>query len=421
MIDANRTTRRGIVKLGGAALAAAATGAMSFPAIAQARKLTVISERSNPNTRAALAQIAAAFEKQTGVNVTINNMDHEAHKTAIRNYLVASPPDLCFWFSGNRMRSFVKRGLFEDISDLFAKAKYKESLGIAADAVTVDGKQYGLPLNAIVWGLFYRKDVFAEHGLTVPKTFDQMKAMGEKAKAAGLVPMAMGTKDLWPAAGWFDHMNLRINGLDRHMALMNGEMSYLDPALTPVFDHWEGLIKSNFFLSNNTSYSWQQAGAFLVQKKAAMMDLAPFLSGIFPEAERGQIGFAPFPEIVPGVGPFEDIAYNSIHIPSGSTNKQLAREFLAYLYRPENLAEFLKAESGLAARNDIKTAPNPLLDSVRAAIQNIKGSAQYYDRDTDPDMAQIGLNGFQEFMAAPQRRKQILERLEAARKRIFKA
>jgi len=423
MTPSPRLTRRQVIRIGGSTLAGAAVGGLSFPAVAQGgpRKLTLISERSNAGTRAALAAIAAAFEKQTGTTVTLNNMDHEAHKTAIRNYLVTSPPDICFWFSGNRMRSFVKRGLFEDISDLFEKEKYKDALGYAAGSVTVDGRQWGLPLEALPWGLFYRKDVFADKGLAVPRTFEQFKAMGVKARAAGLAPIAMGTKELWPAAGWFDHMNLRINGLDRHLALMNGEMSYLDPALAPVFDRWEELISAGMFLPNGTSYGWQQAGAFLVQKKAAMMDLGPFISGLFPAEEKAQLGFAAFPEIVPGVGPYEDLAYNSIHIPAKSANKALAREFLAFFYRPDNLAAFLKSESGLTPRIDMKIEPDPLLDQVRAEFKGVKGAAQYYDRDTDPDMAQAGLNAFQEFSAAPQRRKQILERLEATRKRIFKA
>ena len=93
----------------------------------------------------------------------------------------------------------------------------------------------------------------------------------------------------------------------------------------------------------------------------------------------------------------------------------------AFFYRPDNLAAFLKAESGLTPRIDMKVEPDPLLDQVRAEFKGVKGAAQYYDRDTDPDMAQAGLNAFQEFTAAPERRKQILERLEATRKRIFKA
>ena len=67
-MKSNHPTRREIVKIGAAVISAAATSALSFPAIAQQRKLTVISERSNPNTRSVLA-VAADFEKQTGVNV----------------------------------------------------------------------------------------------------------------------------------------------------------------------------------------------------------------------------------------------------------------------------------------------------------------------------------------------------------------
>ena len=58
---------------------------------------------------------------------------------------------------------------------------------------------------------------------------------------------------------------------------------------------------------------------------------------------------------------------------------------------------------------------------MQEILQRTKDSVQFYDLDTDPDMAQVGLNGFQEFMAAPDRRQSVLQRMEATRKRIFKA
>ncbi|MGO7932184.1 extracellular solute-binding protein, partial [Rhizobium ruizarguesonis] len=61
----------------------------------------------------------------------------------------------------------------DDISDLFEKEKYKDVLGATAGAVTEDGKQYGLPTGGTLWGMFYRKDVFEQHGLTVPKTAEE--------------------------------------------------------------------------------------------------------------------------------------------------------------------------------------------------------------------------------------------------------
>jgi hypothetical protein len=54
-----------------------------------------------------------------------------------------------------------------------------------------------------------------------------------------------------------------------------------------------------------------------------------------------------------------------------------------------------------------------------AQLAQVAGTAQYYDRDTDPDLAQEGMKGFQEFMVKPERRDQILTRLEARRARIF--
>ncbi|CAN7275656.1 ABC transporter substrate-binding protein [Pararhizobium sp. LjRoot238] len=403
---------------GGTMLAGVALGC---PAVALGKEVTIISNIGNAAQRDVLQRLASEFEKASGVKVTINNMDHEAHKTAIRSYLVVGAPDLCFWFSGNRMKAFVKRDLFDDISDLFERENYKSVLGPAAGAVTVDGKQYGLPLGGLLWGLFYRKDVFAEKGWTAPSTIEDLLSLGEKAKSAGMILVSMGTKEMWPAAGWFDHMNLRINGLDKHIALMDGKMSYTDAALTPVFDKWEELVKADLFSPNHTSSGWEQAAAALAQKKAAMMDLAGFIKYGFPEHQQDQIAFSPFPEITKGMARYEDFALNSIHVPKNAKNKEGAREFLAYFYQPENLSAFLETESAVPPRSDCPPSKDPLINAAVESLKTVAGSAQYYDRDTDPDMAQEGLKGFQEFMAKPERRDQILEHLEATRKRIFKA
>jgi len=412
-------TRRAFLK-GLSAISAAATTGFALPALSQTAEITVIAAESNAAVVDALRRIAADFEKQAGTKVVINNMDHEAHKTAIRNYLVAGAPDVCFWFSGNRMRAFVARGLFDDISDLFGREKYKDVLGAATGAVTVEGKQYGLPLGGTLWGMFYRKDVFAEYGLVPPATWDDFLAYGKKCKEAGLTPIAMGTKDLWPAAGWFDQMNLRINGLEKHFALMDGKMAYTDAALKPVFDHWEDLIRQDFFTADHTSFGWQEAGAFLAQKKAGMMNLGAFVKYAFPKDDVGQLSFAPFPKIDANLQRYEDFSLNSIHIPANAKNKQGAREFLAFFYKPENLAAFLEPDGNVPPRSDLPPSKDPLVNLAVENLKTVAGTAQYYDRDTDPDMAQAGLTGFQEFMAKPERRDAILKQLDGTRRRIFK-
>jgi multiple sugar transport system substrate-binding protein len=51
---------------------------------------------------------------------------------------------------------------------------------------------------------------------------------------------------------------------------------------------------------------------------------------------------------------------------------------------------------------------------------NAKGLAQFYDRDAPAEMAKAGMDGFQEYMLKPERRAEILKRLESVRKRAYK-
>ena len=411
------TTRRRFIVGTGAVLAGSM---LARPAIAQAKELTIISNLGNADQRAVLQRLADEYSKASGVAVTINNMDHEAHKTAIRSYLVVGAPDVCFWFSGNRMKAFVKRGLIDDISDLYEREGYRNVLGATTGALTVDDKQYGLPLGGLLWGMFYRKDVFEQKGWTAPSTIEELMALAGKAKSAGMVPVSMGTKEMWPAAGWFDHMNLRINGLEKHLALMDGKLAYTDASLKPVFDKWEELIRADLFTPNHTSSGWEQAAAALAQKKAAMMDLGGFIKYGFPPEDVDKIAYAPFPTIDKTMPRYEDFSLNSAHIPKNGKNKESARDFLAYFYKPENLAAYLETESAVPPRSDCPPSKDPLINAAVESMKTVVGTAQYYDRDTDPDMAQEGLKGLQEFMVKPDRRDQILARLETTRQRVFK-
>ena len=46
--------------------------------------------------------------------------------------------------------------------------------------------------------------------------------------------------------------------------------------------------------------------------------------------------------------------------------------------------------------------------------------AQFFDRDAPAEMAQAGMEGFQEFMVKPERLDAILKRLEKVRTRVYK-
>ena len=98
------------------------------------------------------------------VNVVVNLTEHEAYKTAIRNFLVAEAPDVAIWFAGNRMKFFVAQGLFADVSDVWNAAGLNDLMSSTKSSLTVDGKQYGVPWGYYQWGVYYRKDIFDNLG-----------------------------------------------------------------------------------------------------------------------------------------------------------------------------------------------------------------------------------------------------------------
>ncbi|MEF2074067.1 ABC transporter substrate-binding protein [Consotaella aegiceratis] len=415
----NHPNRRDVLSTIAIAGAATALGGLAAPAFAQARSLVIISNESTQEGKDAFQKIVDDFAADTGVDVNLSFMDHEGHKTAIRNYLVTAAPDICFWYSGERMRAFVQRGLFDDISDLVEKEDYAKPLGGALSAVTVNGKQYGLPLGGRLYGNYYLADVIKDNGLTMPKTWDELITYGEAAKTAGLVPITIGTKEIWPVAGFFDSLDLRINGLDRHMALCAGEVSYLDPSVAAVFDHWQELIERKFFLPDSTSYTFSEAAALLGRHKAGFMNIGSYVEKEIPEDQQSNLHLAPFPKIA-DVPRFEDFTVDSIHIPANAKHKDVGREFLAYFYQPQNLGLYNEAKAYVPARTDLPPSKDPLINEQVESLKSVAGTAQFFDRDTNPDMAQEAMKGFQEFMVFPDRREQILARLEKTRMRVYK-
>ena len=57
------------------------------------------------------------------------------------------------------------------------------------DPWTDDGVTYGLPFIATSHGFYYNADLFAEHGLEVPTTWDELLAVAAALDEAGITPV----------------------------------------------------------------------------------------------------------------------------------------------------------------------------------------------------------------------------------------
>lgn len=380
-------------------------------------------DSSDPAPKAAFEALVRGFEKANpDVTVKINTFDHEGYKTSIRNFLSAEAPDLANWYAGNRMAPFVNAGLFEDVSDLWAKEGLNESFQSAAASMTINGKKWGLPYSYYQWGVYYRKDIFARLKIAEPKTWDELLKACATLKANKITPFAIGTKATWTTGGWFDYLNMRVNGYEFHMDLTAGKVPYTDKRVEAVFDKWDDLTKPGYYLANHASYQWQEALPAFVKGEAAMYLMGNFAVAPMKEAglKETQLGFMQFPEITKGLPMAEDAPTDSIHIPAKAKNKVDARRFLAYMARPEVQSEMNTILGQLPVNKNAKMPDDPYLKAGFTMLSKAYALGQFYDRDAPAEMAKAGMDGFQQYMLKPGERAAILKRLEQVRQRVYK-
>ncbi len=403
------------------AAALAITSILGAPAMAG--DLSIIFDDLNPAPKAGFEAAVEKFKAANpDINVTVSINDREAHKTAIRNFLSAEAPDVTSWYPGNRMAPFVNAGQFEDVSDLWEAEGFSDSLASTKSAMTIDGKQWGVPYTYYQWGMYYRADIFAEHGIEPPKTWEELLAASAKLKEAGITPITIGTKNLWPAAGVFDYLNLRTNGYDVHNDLTAGKIKYTDPRIVDVFEKWRELVEPGYFIENHATMSWQDAMAAFIKGEAAMYVMGNFAVESMRDGglSDDQIDYFPFPEITPGVARAEEAPTDAFFIPANAKNKEDARKFLAFIAQPDIQTEWNETIGQLPINKNSSVGDDKFLQKGFETLSSASGLAQFFDRDAPAEMAKAGMEGFQEFMIKPERLDDILKRLDKIQARVYK-
>lgn len=377
---------------------------------------------SDPDPRVADADAVQIFqEEHPDYEIVHSTVAHEDFKQAIRAYLTAStPPDVMTWFAGNRARFFIDNDQIMDISDVWESEGWNESYPKGFQALsTVDGKQYFLPTSWYWWAVYYRPSIFAELNLEPPETWEEFMEVNETLKENGITPLAIGTKYRWTAAAWFDYLNMRINGPQFHIDLMLCKESYDDPRVAKVFEYWGELLENGYFLEDAAAYSWSEALEPFIAGDAAMYLMGDFIRDSLPDETEADLDFFRFPIIDPSVPIGEDAPTDGFFIAANSQHPEAAKEFLAYLGGVDYQTLFAEDLGRLPTNSGVdRTMFTAQQQKGMELIDGADFVAQFYDRDTTPELADEGMNAFMAFWDDPDSITDLLADLEAARQEI---
>ncbi len=382
-------------------------------------ELVIQSYMSDEAPKAAFQVLADQFTKENPkIKVTINTTAHEQYKSQLMNYLTAKEaPDVLTWFAGFRMQQYAMKGLLEPLDKAWDNTQFPAAFKTAS---SYNGKVYFMPQSWYWWSVYYNKDVFAKLKLATPKTWDDFLAVCAALRKAGIEPIAIGAKDTWTAGGWFDYMDVAVNGGPFHQDLTAGKVAYTDPKVVNTFNYIADLSKKGYFMKNAASYSWQEAATLMFDGKAGMYLMGQFIKDVAPANKKDSIDWFRFPLVGSNTAYGVDTPFDGFMVPAKAKNKENALKFIAFLARKDTQESFNKSLGRLSSNQNV---PVPNADAQRG-LDMVKGATtamQFYDRDAPEEMASKGMDAIVEIINTPAKAADILAALDKERVRIYAA
>lgn len=269
-----------------------AVGALSYVGGAQAadtKEVQMLHWWTSGGEAAALNVIKQALAKQgySWKDVPVAGGGGGAAMTTLKAMVAAGNPPTASQILGYYALDYADAGKLADITPLATKGGWAKVIPTALQKfTTVDGKWGAVPINihSVNW-IWVNKALMDKIGGTQPKTFDEFIALLDKAKKAGVVPLALGGQP-WQEATMFDSIVASTGGIDFYKKAFVDldENALKSDTMKKSFDN---LAKLREYLDPNyTGRDWNLATAMVIKGDALLQVMGDWAKGEFKNADK---------------------------------------------------------------------------------------------------------------------------------------
>lgn len=228
--------------------------------------------------------------------------------TVLKSRVISGNPPASAQIKGPEIQAWADQGVLRSLEDNAEQHHWDEMIPKRlANGLKYDGEYVAVPVNVHrvnwIWG---NAKVMKEHGLSLPKTWDEFFTMADKLKKAGVTPLAYGGQP-WQDATVFETMVIGLKG----PKFYEDALVKLDPKALNSQDMVEVLKTyrrlKNYIDPNFSGREWNMASKMLVNGQAAMQIMGDWAKGEFTAA-----GDVPGEDILcaPSPGSQGDFLYN---------------------------------------------------------------------------------------------------------------
>ena len=389
--------------------------------------ITMVNKFSDPSTSKYFPAMATAFEKlHPGVKVDVQQESDQGYKDKIKVLASSnSIPDIYFAWAGSYAKQYVDAGFALDLTSQIGKGTaWNKTLAPSSVAAGVyNGKNYGIPIDLDAKFMLYNKKIFADNGVTVPTSFEQLLSTCQTLKAKGVNPINFGNKNGWPAL----HYITQLNSYNVPAATLNSDYSsakgkFTDPGYVKSLAQFKQLLTqctSSGTSSNGVDHTDAQVG--FANDKSAMMYLEWVEFGLLDKTQAASDGwdFFKLPAAAGSKGSTDTLvgAPDQFLVNSKSKNAALAVDFMKFVVSKKNAAEMQTLMVGYPSPViGSLTSANSSPQSIKALDEVNKASslAIWLDTVTPPAVASAYLSGGEALVSGTSTPEQVMQSVQSA-------
>ncbi len=348
--------------------------------LAGGKKITLkMLEHANEATNKAVKELNDAFTaKYPNVTIESQIIGTAEYGQAMKTALAAGDVDI-FEFSTFNIETpdwtkgldtnanvlYIENGDILDLSGQPFLSNWPQNA--INDCMSYNGKQWCVPTGTVaVNGIFYNKQIFADNGLNVPKTWDEFMSICQTLQDKGITPMTEGGKDIWPVAMLFNAMLGSFEDSQAFAkALWTGERKFNDQKTLEQFKRMEQF--ASYFEQGVMSVEYSSVIGRFIAGKAAMLPDGSWDSANIELADpEFDYGFFTMPSLdgkhVPMAGKY-DVCYAGY---GKSANAEAILAWMDFYSQKENYQKFITAIGFI-----------PVMDGVNVDTKFMKEAKDY--------------------------------------------
>lgn len=346
-------------------------------------------------------KIKEFMDENPNVKINVDAVLNDSYKEKIKVLISNNElPDIFSSWSDSFAQNLVTSDKIMSLNEIISSDEEWASkiLESQYSGFTFDDITYGIPFTVDGKAFFYNKEIFEEHNISVPKTYDEfLKVLEDLQKAGFKEPLVEGLTNTWAISHYLGSIFQRV--VDPEVLkkdYTDGTSEFTDTGYIKGLEMFKELTE--YMGDVSTAIDHEAARNMFGNREVPILYMQFAEIKLIEDMSDMEIGFFDFPAVTDGNGNQTSLTGAPEGWMLSKNAPQEAIDFLKFLTSEETAFEFTETDGQLNAIEGAVTTENVSANSLAAyeLILEATSTAPWFDNAVNINIADIFMRGGQE-------------------------